>query len=97
MSTRRSASAVHNAASAPGSSFTVVRIRHSSLSTVMAEGGGAPPVSCAGGALPWRRAHHAWKAAVHRAASSAGFHRRRVAPPCKVFVTSDMSRFIQSL
>ncbi len=64
MSTRSPASAVHSAASDPGSSCTVVRIRHSALSADTAEDGsldcsdgpacssesGRAPVSPVGGA-----------------------------------------------
>ncbi|GAA2405747.1 hypothetical protein GCM10010255_45740 [Streptomyces coeruleofuscus] len=70
MSTRCPARAVHRDASDPGSSFTVVRIRHRVFEPgVFAPGtgsGAGDSVSPVGGACSWRRVRQVLKAAVTR-------------------------------
>ncbi|GAA2600352.1 hypothetical protein GCM10011428_41710 [Streptomyces violaceus] len=62
---------MHSAASDPGSSCTVVRIRHSVLAPGTGSGAG-DPVWSVGGAFSWRRVRQARNAVVNRRIVVAG-------------------------
>ena len=88
MSTRCPASAAHSTARLPGSSRTVVRIRHSAVSRGAPSApetpsvSPVPPVSRSGGAWLWRRAHQVWNAAVATSASAEATSRNGPSGPC---------------
>ncbi|GAA1568342.1 hypothetical protein GCM10009731_23260 [Streptomyces globosus] len=95
MSTPARASAVHSAARLPGSSRTVVRIRHSAAPAAVGASGAAAgsetapagfvsdgAVLAGGGAWPWRRAHQVWNAAVNTSAAAEATSRAGPLGPC---------------
>lgn len=90
MSTALRARAVQSAAREPGSSRTVVRIRHRTVVAALAPGpavaadgvGSVGAVLTGGGAWLWRRAHQVWKAAVTRSATAEATSRTGPLGPC---------------